>query len=112
MRNQRIDGGPMRVRSLPGHVLRSAHIASSPIGVAARNSDSASGRDADIGWRHARARDLSAADTAAPAQTVRSACRLSSGSVGAPPPKSAESASDWPFVGLLSVHSWSDLHGR
>ena len=52
----------MRVRSLPGHVLRRAHVVSRLICVALRYSDAACGRDAVIRWRHAWARGLSAAD--------------------------------------------------
>ena len=56
VRNKQLDGGPVQILSLPGHVLQSAHVASRLIGVAPRNGDAASVRDAVIRWRHARAR--------------------------------------------------------
>ena len=62
VRNKQLDGGPVQILSLPGHVLQSAHVASRLIGVAPRNGDAASVRDAVIRWRHARARGLSASD--------------------------------------------------
>lgn len=54
----------MQVRSLPRHVIRNATVGSRLIGAEPRNSAAAIRRDALIRWQRARARGLSAADSA------------------------------------------------